>query len=148
MKSKSQGFTLIELMIVIAIIALLASLGLPMYQDYTLRAKLTEVILAATPAKAAVTEAAQVGSAMPSNLSLDAQSSDLVEAVSYAIDAANSTVGVITVRIKSSQPRIGGKTVQLKASLNTSTGQISWACGPGASDGVDLKYLPASCKST
>jgi type IV pilus assembly protein PilA len=143
-----RGFTLIELMIVIAIIGLLASLGLPMYQDYTLRAKLTEVILAATPAKAAVTEAAQVGSAMPSSLSIDAQSSELVEAVSYAIDATNSTVGVITVKIKASQPRIGGKTVVLKASLNSSTGQISWACGPGATDGVDLTYLPASCKSS
>ena len=148
MKSKAQGFTLIELMIVIAIIGLLASLGLPMYQDYTLRAKLTEAIVAATPAKAALTEAAQVGSAMPSSLSIDAQSSELVEAVSYAIDATNSTVGVITVRIKASQPRIGGKTVVLKASLNTGTGQISWTCGPGATDGVDLKYLPSSCKST
>jgi type IV pilus assembly protein PilA len=143
-----RGFTLIELMIVIAIIGLLASLGLPMYQDYTLRAKLTEAIVAATPAKAAVTEAAQVGSAMPSSLSIDAQSSELVEAVSYAIDATNSTVGVITVRIKASQPRIGGKTVALKASLNAGTGQISWTCGPGATDGVDLKYLPSSCKST
>ena len=63
MTAIQRGFTLIELMIVIAIIGLLASLGLPMYQDYTLRAKLTEVILAATPAKTAVTEAAQVGSA-------------------------------------------------------------------------------------
>ncbi len=148
MKSKTQGFTLIELMIVIAIIGLLASLGLPMYQDYTLRAKLTEVILAATPAKAAVTEAAQVGSAMPSQLSVDAQSSGVVDTVSYAIDSTNSAVGIITVKIKTDQPRIGGKTVQLKASLNSSTGQISWACGPGATDGVDVKYLPASCKSS
>ena len=53
MTATQRGFTLIELMIVIAIIGLLASLGLPMYQDYTLRAKMTEVILAATPAKAA-----------------------------------------------------------------------------------------------
>ena len=143
-----RGFTLIELMIVIAIIGLLASLGLPMYQDYTLRAKLTEVILAATPAKAAVTEAAQVASAMPSTLSVDAQNSALVDAVSYAVDGANSAVGIITVKIKTGQPRIGGKTVALKASLNSSTGQISWTCGPGATDGVDVKYLPASCKSS
>ncbi|MEI7786382.1 MAG: pilin [Betaproteobacteria bacterium] len=145
MKSKEQGFTLIELMIVIAIIGLLASLGLPMYQDYTLRAKLTEVILAATPAKTAVTEAAQVDSKMPPSLSIDAQKSDMVESVSYAVDASNSAVGVITVKINAAQPRIGGKTVQLKGTLETG-GQISWKCGPGATDGVDTKYLPTSCK--
>jgi len=145
MTAKHRGFTLIELMIVIAIIGLLASLGLPMYQDYTLRAKLTEVILAATPAKTAVTEAAQVASTMPATLSLDAQGSDMIDGVSYALDAGNSTVGVITIKIKTGQPRIGGKTVQLKGTLG-STGQISWVCGPGAADGVDAKYLPASCK--
>ncbi len=147
MSAIQRGFTLIELMIVIAIIGLLASLGLPMYQDYTLRAKLTEVILAATPAKTAVTEAAQVGSTMPASLSIDAQSSDMVDSVRYAIDPGNSAVGVITVKIKATQPRIGGKTVQLKGTLG-SGGQISWSCGPGAADGVDAKYLPASCKSS
>jgi type IV pilus assembly protein PilA len=147
MKVSARGFTLIELMIVIAIIGLLASLGLPMYQDYTLRAKLTEVILAATPAKTAVTEAAQVGSAMPATLTLDAQSSDMVDSVSYALDAADKTVGVITVKIKSNQPRIGSKTVQLKGTL-ASSGQITWVCGPGSTDGVEAKYLPASCKGS
>jgi type IV pilus assembly protein PilA len=147
MKASARGFTLIELMIVIAIIGLLASLGLPMYQDYTLRAKLTEVILAATPAKTAVTEAAQVGSAMPEKLTLDAQSSDLVDSVSYTRDASNTTVGVITVKIKDGHPRIGNKTVQLKGTL-ANGGQISWVCGPGSTDGVEAKYLPASCKTS
>jgi type IV pilus assembly protein PilA len=55
-------------------------------------------------------------------------------------------VGVITVKIKADQPRIGGKTVQLKGTLNN--GQIAWACGPGSTDGVEAKYLPASCKSS
>jgi len=146
MKCMQRGFTLIELMIVIAIIGLLASLGLPMYQDYTLRAKLTEVILAATPAKTAVTEAAQVGSAMPATLAIDAQSSAMIESVVYSRDGNDSNVGVITVKIKGDQPRIRGKTVQLKGTLNN--GQITWACGPGSADGVEAKYLPASCKSS
>ena len=145
MKSAHRGFTLIELMIVIASSGLLASLGLPMYQDYTLRAKLTEAILAAGPAKIAVTEAAQVASAMPASLSLDPQGSDMVDSVSYARDATNQAVGVITVKIKPAQPRIGGKTLELKGTL-AATGQISWVCGPGSSDGVEAKYLPASCK--
>jgi type IV pilus assembly protein PilA len=146
MKCMQRGFTLIELMIVIAIIGLLASLGLPIYQDYTLRAKLTEVILAATPAKTAVTEAAQVGSAMPATLAIDTQSSAMIDSVGYSRDGNDSKVGVITVKIKADQPRIGGKTVQLKGTLNN--GQIAWACGPGSTDGVEAKYLPASCKSS
>lgn len=139
-----KGFTLIELMIVIAIIGLLAALGLPMYQDYTVRAKVTELILAATPAKTAVAEAVQTAGAMPSALSLGTQNSQYVASVAYARDATNERVGTITVTA-TEQPRIGGKTLQLRAELGTD-GQLVWACGPGASNGIDAKYLPASCK--
>ena len=139
-----KGFTLIELMIVIAIVALLASLGLPMYQDYTVRAKVSELILAATPAKTELTEAVQVGNAMPADLSLGAQESQYVASVAYSRDAANDKLGYITVTAKT-QPRIGGKKLQLKATL-ADGGQLSWTCGPAASDGIDAKYLPASCK--
>lgn len=138
-----KGFTLIELMIVIAIIGLLAALGLPMYQDYTVRAKVTELILAATPAKTALTESVQVGSKLPETLGLDAQKSQYVASVGYARDASDANVGVITVTA-AEQPRIGGKTLQLKATLGTD-GQLAWSCGPGA-NGIEAKYLPASCK--
>ena len=137
-----KGFTLIELMIVIAIIALLASLGLPMYQDYTVRAKVSELILAATPAKTALTEAVQVGNAMPADLSLSDQTSQYVASVVYSRDT--DKLGLITVTAKE-QPRIGGKKLQLKATL-AEGGQLSWSCGPAATDGIDAKYLPASCK--
>ena len=144
MPAIQKGFTLIELMIVIAIIALLASLGLPMYQDYTVRAKVSEIILAATPAKTALTEAVQVGNAMPADLSLSDQTSQYVSSVAYSRDAANDKLGFITVTA-ASQPRIGGKKLQLKATLADS-GQLNWSCGPAATDGIDAKYLPASCK--
>ena len=139
-----KGFTLIELMIVIAIIALLASLGLPMYQDYTVRAKVSELILAATPAKTALTEAVQVSNAMPADLSLSDQTSQYVASVVYTRDAANDKLGFITVTA-TAQPRISGKKLQLKATL-AEGGQLSWSCGPAATDGIDAKYLPASCK--
>lgn len=139
-----KGFTLIELMIVIAIIGLLASLGLPMYQDYTVRAKVAEIILAATPAKTALTEAVQTHSEMPASLAIDAQKSRYVDSVAYARDASDTKLGVITVTA-AEQPRIGRKTLQLKASLGAD-GQLSWTCGPGATDGIDPRYLPASCK--
>ena len=142
MPAIQKGFTLIELMIVIAIIALLASLGLPMYQDYTVRAKVSELILAATPAKTALTEAVQVGNAMPADLSLSDQTSQYVASVVYSRDT--DKLGLITVTAKE-QPRIGGKKLQLKATL-ADGGQLSWSCGPAATDGIDAKYLPASCK--
>lgn len=137
-----KGFTLIELMIVIAIIALLASLGLPMYQDYTVRAKVTEIVLAATPAKTALAEFTQVSGAMPTSLALDSQQSQYVAGVSYSRDS--DKVGVITVTAKE-QPRIGGKTLQLKGTLSDS-GQLAWSCGPGATEGIEPKYLPATCR--
>ncbi len=144
MRVVQQGFTLIELMIVIAIIGLLASLGLPMYQDYTVRAKVTEIILAATPAKTAVTEAVQASNALPETLALDVQKSRYVGGVAYAREAGSTTVGVITVTA-AEQPRIGGKTLQLKATLGTD-GQLAWACSTGAANGIEPKYLPATCK--
>ena len=144
MSALRNGFTLIELMIVIAIIGLLASLGLPMYQDYTVRAKVSELILAATPAKTAVAEAAQVSGALPTTLAVDAQKSRYVDSVSYSRDAYDDKVALITVSA-ASQPRIGGKTLQLKGVLGTD-GQLNWTCGADASTGIDAKYLPASCK--
>jgi type IV pilus assembly protein PilA len=139
-----KGFTLIELMIVIAILGLLAALGLPMYQDYTVRAKVAEIILAAAPAKTALAEASQVSGELPATLPLDSQSSRYVASVAYARDAGDAKVGRITVTAKE-QPRIGGKKLQLTATL-AEGGQISWACGASATDGIDTKYLPASCK--
>ena len=144
MPAVQKGLTLIELMIVIAILGLLGAIGLPMYQDYTVRAKVAEIILAASPAKTAVTEAVQTGGKLPEKLTLDAQKSQYVESVSYARDASAETTAYITVKA-TEQPRIGGKTLQLKAVVG-SDGQLTWTCGPASTDGIDAKYLPASCK--
>jgi len=141
----SKGFTLIELMIVIAIIGILAAVALPRYQDYTVRAKVSEVLLAATPAKIAVTEFVQANNVMPPTLVLESQTSQYVASVVYTLTTGTS-VGVITVTGQT-DPRLDGKTLTLTGTFATATGQLTWVCAaPAAPAGIDAKYLPASCK--
>jgi type IV pilus assembly protein PilA len=139
-QSIQKGFTLIELMIVVAIIGILAAVALPAYQDYTVRAKVSEVILAASSAKTAVAEAAQVNSAMPASLTIDSQSSNWVASVAYT--QTSTSVGVITVTTSTRDSKISGVNVTITGTLQ-GNGQVTWECRPGT---IDAKYLPASCK--
>ena len=141
-RSMQKGFTLIELMIVVAIIGILAAVALPAYQDYTVRAKVSEVILAASSAKTAVAESAQVNATMPltASLTVDTQASKWVSQVSYANDTAST--GHITVITSAADTKINGVTVLMNGELKTN-GQVVWECRPGT---INPKYLPASCK--
>ena len=141
-RSMQKGFTLIELMIVVAIIGILAAVALPAYQDYTVRAKVSEVILAASSAKTSVAESAQTNSAMPASLTVDAQASKYVKSVAYTqTDASN---GVITVTGQG-EPKIADLTVDMQGELKDN-GQVVWTCKAGATNPIPEKYLPASCK--
>ena len=147
-RSMQKGFTLIELMIVVAIIGILAAVALPAYQDYTVRAKVSEVILAASSAKVAVSEAAQANGSMDAaSISVATQSSKYVASVSYA-NGANGSTGVITA-VAQGDNSINGKGVQFTGRLQ-GNGQVVWTCAAAAAGGsvapMDSKYLPASCK--
>ena len=143
-RSMQKGFTLIELMIVVAIIGILAAVALPAYQDYTVRAKVSEVILAASSAKVAVSEAAQAGaSGMQSVTEVATQTSKYVASVGYTPGATSAT-GVITA-VATGDNNITGKTVQFAGVLQ-GNGQVVWTCAAGTSSPMDAKYLPASCK--
>ncbi|MCU0920986.1 MAG: pilin [Burkholderiaceae bacterium] len=135
MKRVQQGFTLIELMIVVAIIGILAAVALPAYQDYTVRAKVSEVILAASSAKNTIAEIAQNNNGLPAAADVQTQSSTYVDSVAYANN-------VITATTKAIGPIASGSTVTLTGAFNSTTAQVTWTCASG----ISAKYLPASCK--
>jgi type IV pilus assembly protein PilA len=146
-RSIQKGFTLIELMIVVAIIGILAAVALPAYQDYTVRAKVSEVILAASSAKVAVSEAAQANGTMSAaSISVATQTSKYVASVAYA--NSDQSNGVITAVAKGDNA-ITGKGVQFAGVLQ-GNGQVVWTCTAAVAAGsvaaMDSKYLPASCK--
>jgi type IV pilus assembly protein PilA len=136
-RSIQKGFTLIELMIVVAIIGILAAVALPAYQDYTVRAKVSEVMLAASSAKTAVSEAAATWSAMPADASVDVQSqtSKYVSGVIYS-----SGIITATAQGDANISATGSNTITMTGAYQS--GQVTWTCGGT----ILAKYRPASCK--
>ena len=143
-RSMQKGFTLIELMIVVAIIGILAAVALPAYQDYTVRAKVSEIILAASSAKVAVAEAAQANGTMAS-ITVAPQVSKYVQTVEYSVGATGSPGTILSVA--KGDNSITGKGVEFLGELQTN-GQVVWTCRAATASvtAMDAKYLPASCK--
>ncbi|MEA1081411.1 pilin [Marinobacter qingdaonensis] len=146
MKKTQQGFTLIELMIVVAIIGILAAVAIPAYQDYTIRAKVTEAMAIASQAKTAVSEYYISQGSMPADQAtagLDAAanySTDVVQDMTYSRTSA--TVGVITMGVEA----LGGDVTAGDEFTLTGTGSstgVTWVC---AATSLDAKYLPSNCR--
>ena len=148
MKAIQKGFTLIELMIVVAIIGILAAVALPAYQDYTVRAKISEAILALSSARTSVAETyANTGRMLVSAASagVELQTSKYVKAMTWVGDNADSgTVTVTTAATTSGLPaNAAEKTILLVAAGTSSTGKVAFTCQKGD---ISPKYLPGSCK--
>lgn len=139
--NRQKGFTLIELMIVVAIIGILAAVAIPAYSDYTNRAKVSEGLSLAAGAKTTVSENILAGSAdWASGVTPITSTVGNVDSIAIASGATAGTSGVITVDYVDT---VTTGTLTLTPSGGTGGTPIAWAC---AASGIDTSLLPSNCR--
>ena len=158
MKSSNEGFTLIELMIVVAIIGILAAVALPAYQNYAARAKVSEALLAASSCKTSMTETAQSAPTLPGPGEWGCESRAGDPATSkYVTSIASSAEGAVRVVLQGIGPTANGQAIILRPWVNTLRAAAVgpgdaigvWDCGPDPANTEDIGNLvPTSCRAS
>jgi type IV pilus assembly protein PilA len=157
MKQLQKGFTLIELMIVVAIIGILAAVALPAYQDYTIRAKMSEVILGMSACRTSITEVYQSGPTTLPGAGGWGCEIGATQATKYVAGISTNANGAVTATVQGISGSVNGSVVTLSplsgasavATMTAGSSQslYGWRCG-NTTDGTNVpaKYLPGSCR--
>lgn len=146
MKKVQQGFTLIELMIVVAIIGILAAVAIPAYQDYTIRAKVTEGLSLASAGKTAVSEFFASNGSLPD----DNDQAGMAQSTSISGNNVRTVAVVTTPRSGSIQITFSGGPIDASTLLlvpTASAGGVVWNCTNTADADLEPKYRPSSCRA-
>ncbi|HMM58331.1 MAG TPA: pilin [Rudaea sp.] len=146
MNKMQKGFTLIELMIVVAIIAILAAIALPAYQDYVIRSQVSEGSVLADGAKTAVAEYYSNRGAYPTNNASAGLASKTSIIGNYVTQVDVSTAGKIEVTYgNQANAKISGSKLVF-SSYSSGGGSLAWSCKASGGTDVNAKYLPTSCR--
>lgn len=137
MKKVQQGFTLIELMIVVAIVGILAAIALPAYQDYIVRSKVTELVVQADACKTAVIEFYAANATLPA----DGDAAGCTNQSSQYVASVTVQSGAITVAGTSAVPT-GTNIILTPTPGSTADQPLRWVCSTGGTE----KYVPANCR--